>query len=366
MPRLTTQQRTKIVEFWHQTKSVKQVQRLYCEHFNVQHQPNYRTIKSTIAKFNNVGTVSNLHRGHSGRKRSGRSENAVNRVRQALDQNPQKSIRRLAAELNISRSTIHRILRHDIHAFPYKIQTESKLTDQEKQRRVDFARWFLNKLEHDQDFLKKLHMTDECHVQLSGQVNSHNFRCWGTKNPGSASTDVVPRSVLKVIMWVAVGWYGIIGPYFFEDDQGSTCTINQKNYRQMIQNFYLPQLRAQAQNRNNLIKMETQWFQQDGSPPHTARETRRFLKQHFEDRIVSLCDTIEWPPYSPDLTPPDFFLWGYLKDRIYRNPKPRTLDELKSNIRREIENIPRETFPKVMTNMTTRMQAVIERNGAYV
>ena len=38
----------------------------------------------------------------------------------------------------------------------------------------------------------------------------------------------------------------------------------------------------------------------------------------------------------PDLTPPDIFLWGYLKDRIYSNPRPTTLDQLKDNIRREI------------------------------
>ena len=109
---------------------------------------------------------------------------------------------------------------------------------------------------------------------------------------------------------MAVGWYGIIGPYFFKDDQGRTCTVNQENYREMIQNFYLPELRAQARKRNSLIKMKTQWFQQDGAPPHTARETKHFLKQHFEGRFISLYHVVEWPPYSPDLTPPDFFLWG--------------------------------------------------------
>jgi hypothetical protein len=27
---------------------------------------------------------------------------------------------------------------------------------------------------------------------------------------------------------------------------------------------------------------------------------------------------ISWPPRSPDLTPLDFFLWGYAKDQVYR------------------------------------------------
>ena len=35
-----------------------------------------------------------------------------------------------------------------------------------------------------------------------------------------------------------------------------------------------------------------------------------------------------WPPRSPDLTICDFFLWGYVKDRVYVPPLPATVDEL--------------------------------------
>jgi hypothetical protein len=31
---------------------------------------------------------------------------------------------------------------------------------------------------------------------------------------------------------------------------------------------------------------------------------------------------LSWPPLSPDLAAPDFFLWGYLKERGYQT-KPR-------------------------------------------
>ena len=134
----------------------------------------------------------------------------------------------------------------------------------------------------------------------------------------------------------------------------------------MIHNFYLPQLRAQARRKNNLIKMKTQWFQQDGAPPHTARETRLFLKRLFDCRFISLYNTVEWPPYSPDLTAPDFFLWVYLKNRIYKSPRPRNLDQLKENICQEIQHIPLEMLPKVLTNMATRVQSAIGQRGAYV
>ena len=134
----------------------------------------------------------------------------------------------------------------------------------------------------------------------------------------------------------------------------------------MIKKNYIPELRTLARRRTNDVGMRTQWFQQDGATPHTATESRNLLRRHFPQRFISLYEDIEWPPYSPDLTPPDFFLWGYLKDRIYRNPKPRTLEQLKENIHREIRNIPMETFPRVMQNIVTRMQTVIGRQGAYV
>jgi hypothetical protein len=46
---------------------------------------------------------------------------------------------------------------------------------------------------------------------------------------------------------------------------------------------------------------------------------------------------------------PDYFLWGYLKGRVYQN-KPRTIDALKANITEEIQAVTADvlarTFPK--------------------
>ena len=52
--------------------------------------PNFLTIKSIVAKFSNEGTVRDLHKGRSGPKRSGRSEDSVDMVRQAVIQSPKK------------------------------------------------------------------------------------------------------------------------------------------------------------------------------------------------------------------------------------------------------------------------------------
>ena len=40
--------------------------------------------------------------------------------------------------------------------------------------------------------------------------------------------------------------------------------------------------------------------------------------------------TIAWPPRSPDLTPPDFSVWRYVKDKVFVPHLPASLDELRA------------------------------------
>ena len=75
------------------------------------------------------------------------------------------------------------------------------------------------------------------------------------------------------------------------------------------------------------------YFQQDGAPPHRAKEVQDWVKDKFGDRFL---DASIWPPRSSDLKPCDFTLWGTLKSKVY-NPKPSTLEELKKNIEREFK-----------------------------
>ena len=82
----------------------------------------------------------------------------------------------------------------------------------------------------------------------------------------------------------------------------------------------------------------------------------------FPGRLVSLRGDIEWPLYSPDLNPCDFFLWGHLKERVYRE-SPDSLDALKDAIRRKIQAIPLEMVLRVVANFRERLQACIDEGG---
>ena len=80
-----------------------------------------------------------------------------------------------------------------------------------------------------------------------------------------------------------------------------------------------------------------------------------------DDRIIS---RNLWPPRSPDLTTPDFFLWGYLKDRVYAT-RPQTLDDLKHNITQEIQAIDNRVLQRVASNMERRVELCLMQDGGH-
>lgn len=79
------------------------------------------------------------------------------------------------------------------------------------------------------------------------------------------------------------------------------------------------------------MDLDDVYFQQDGATCHTSRETIELLHEKFPGRVISRNGDVNWPSRSCDLTPLDFFLWGYVKDKVYANA-PQTIDALKDNI----------------------------------
>ncbi|GFU36794.1 putative LOC100569746 [Trichonephila clavipes] len=104
------------------------------------------------------------------------------------------------------------------------------------------------------------------------------------------------------------------------------------------------------------------WFQQDGATCHTARATIDLLKDTFGDRLISRLGPVNWPPRSCDLTPLDYFLWGYVKSLVYAD-KPQTLDHLEDNIRRVIADMRPQMLEKVIENWTSRLDYIRASRG---
>jgi len=102
----------------------------------------------------------------------------------------------------------------------------------------------------------------------------------------------------------------------------------------MLQNFFTPQLTRFPVNVNTL-------FQQDGTTSYTARMSMNAVNALFPNRVISRNGDTPWLPRFPDLTPWDYFLWGYLKTKLFET-RPRTIADLKQLIQNEVAAIPVE------------------------
>ncbi|GFW74681.1 uncharacterized protein TNCV_962561 [Trichonephila clavipes] len=127
-----------------------------------------------------------------------------------------------------------------------------------------------------------------------------------------------------------------------------------------------PTIRKQwSTNPDDSADKDELWFQQDGATCHTARATIDLLKDTFGDRLISRFGPVNWPPRSCDLTPLDYFLWGYVKSLVYAD-KPQTLDHLEDNIRRVIADIRPQMLEKVIENWTSRLDYIRASRSSHM
>ncbi|GFY06370.1 uncharacterized protein TNCV_3651571 [Trichonephila clavipes] len=145
------------------------------------------------------------------------------------------------------------------------------------QARRRFVEWTQNEIAVVPDFYKRILFSDEAHFWLNGNVNKQNCRIWSEANPQVYVE--TPLHAEKLTVWCALWAGGIIGPYFFKNDEGHNITVNGDRYRAMITNFFIPEL--------NNHDVQELWFQQDGATCYTARATIDLLKDTFGDRLIS-------------------------------------------------------------------------------
>ncbi|GFX27584.1 transposable element Tc3 transposase [Trichonephila clavipes] len=197
------------------------------------------------------------------------------------------------------------------------------------QARRRFVEWAQTEIAVVPDFHKRILFSDEAHFWLNGYVNKQKCRISSEANPQVyVETPLHPE---KLTVWCALWAGGIIGAYFFKNDDGHNVTVNGDQYRAIITNFFIPEL--------NNHDVQELWFQQDGS---TSSCHNRFIERHL-----------------------DSFLWGYVKSLVYAD-KPQTLDHLEDNIRRVIADIRPQMLENVIENWTSRLDYIRASRGSHM
>lgn len=194
------------------------------------------------------------------------------------------SIRETAQECDISRSTVHRILRkHKYKLFKYQLYPHLYPTDFE--RRLEYCNWFIEELALNADFPSLILYSDESRFSNLGMFNKNNTRYWSQNNQ-HLMVEGNYQERYGFNCWLGVVGQRLVGPIFF--DSHLTGERYQNFFNGYIADF-LDNLPLNYQNRL--------FFQQDGAPPHNTRAVREMLIDMFAERWIGTNGPIRWPPW---------------------------------------------------------------------
>lgn len=125
----------------------------------------------------------------------------------------------------------------------------------------------------------------------------------------------------------------------------------------MLTEFLWPEL--------DVTDVKDMFFQQDAAGCHAAHETMELLPSKLSGRVISRYGDQNCPPRSCGLTPIDFFLWGYMKEKMYAN-WPKTVEDLKEEIRRVISEPHAHLCESVIQNFNKSITLCERFHGGHL
>ena len=75
---------------------------------------------------------------------------------------------------------------------------------------------------------------------------------------------------------------------------------------------------------------------------------------------------MRWSPRSPDLTPYDFFLWGFVKDTLFVPQLPANLQDFRNRITAAVALVDRDMLTRAWNEMDYRKDVCRVTKGGYI
>ena len=129
-------------------------------------------------------------------------------------------------------------------------------------------------------------------------------------------------------------------------------TVNSKNYCEL-----LTQVKKDIKNKRRRLQSRGVILLQDNARPHTAARTLAKI----EDLGWKL---LTHPPYSPDLAPSDFHLFGPLKESM-KGIHFQTDEEVKAAVSNWLRTQSTEFYAKGIDNLISRWNKCVAKEGDY-
>ena len=233
---------------------------------------------------------------HTGRPKSTINENSIEVVRNFIKHEPKSSVRYMEMELNIPKSTIYRILTE--HLGLQKVCARfvpHKLTDDQKMLRIQHSKDIIKEAKKDQNFLYSIVTGDETWCFQYDPETKRQSAEWKARNDPKPKKSRFEKSKVKTMLICFYDSKGIVHKEFVPAGQ----TVNAVFYVSVLKRLVHRIRRIRPEYRE-----EGSWrLLHDNAPSHRSTLVTDFLTKN--DIL-----TINHSPYSPDMAPCDFYLFG--------------------------------------------------------
>ncbi|GFW70968.1 truncated putative DD34D transposase [Trichonephila clavipes] len=95
----------------------------------------------------------------------------------------------------------------------------------------------------------------------------------------------------------------------------------------------------------------------DGAPEHTRNLVQQFLTKHGTIQVAH-------PPYSPDMSPSDFFLFSKINNTL-KGHRFQDIETIKQNLTQQLQAITKSEFRKGFEDWKHHWPQSVTANGAY-
>lgn len=162
-------------------RSFRDVRNLFNIEFRADRQQiSAATVHKTCQRFRDTGSVKDRPR--SDRPKTATNEDSSIEILQSFIEDPNLSTRKASQAHDTSETSIRRVLKNaKFHL--YKINLVQELIANDFDRRVEFCKIMMQKIEEHPEFINKIVFSDKTTFLLDGAVNRHNSRYWSDINP---------------------------------------------------------------------------------------------------------------------------------------------------------------------------------------
>ena len=266
-----------------------------------------------------------------------------------IEEDPMKSLRQLARELDVSPFLIRQAVHEDLRFNSYVLRVRQLLTDGMKARRLMIGKQLLGSLKREASGLVRV-FSDEKIFTVDRKTNRRNTRylCRFPDEVPVAMKTKFPASVM--VLGVVTSNGDVMPPHFFEQNE----KVNTDVYLRVLETVVLPWIKEVTRGAGYV-------FQQDSAPAHAAKKTQEWCRQNMH-----LTWTKEfWPPNSPDLNPLDYFVWGEVERVSNKNPHP-SREALKRTIEETMAAMDRAVVKRACGRFRSRLERMVAAEGGFI